>query len=141
MPKINFCKTAILPTEATARRYGMTLAEWVELLESQGNVCAICKKLPPSGRLVVDHQHVPKWRKMPPTERRKYVRGILCSLCNGKCASRHMTTFKALMTFRYFQAHDERIELEQSKRQQSGRDAGAPEGALAAANRKPRRKG
>lgn len=40
------------------RRYGITLAQYVELLELQGGVCAVCGKPPKPGKpLVVDHNH------------------------------------------------------------------------------------
>jgi hypothetical protein len=39
------------------RRYGLSLDQYVELLDAQGGVCAICGK-PPKGRpLVPDHDH------------------------------------------------------------------------------------
>jgi hypothetical protein len=40
------------------RRYGLTLDQYVELLEAQGGVCAVCHKPPRHGEpLVVDHDH------------------------------------------------------------------------------------
>ena len=54
-------------------QYGLTAGEFASLLESQGGVCAICRK-PPSGRwrrLFVDHDH-----------HTGAVRGFLCSRCN-----------------------------------------------------------
>jgi hypothetical protein len=40
------------------RRYGLTLDQYVELLEAQGGVCAVCHKPPRPGEpLVVDHDH------------------------------------------------------------------------------------
>jgi hypothetical protein len=53
-------------------RYGITLAEYNILLESQGGVCKICRRKSPQGkRLSVDHDHN--------TGR---VRGLLCNPCN-----------------------------------------------------------
>jgi hypothetical protein len=45
------------------RRYGLTLAQYLELLEAQGGVCAICGKPPTqrTGALVVDHDHDPPY--------------------------------------------------------------------------------
>ena len=55
--------------------YGITVDEWQELLEAQGNVCAICGTYPELGnyknRWATDHDH----------ETGK-VRGILCHGCN-----------------------------------------------------------
>lgn len=54
-------------------KYGITLKEYDEMLESQGNACAICGKTPEENgkRLYVDHNH--KTGK---------VRGLLCANCN-----------------------------------------------------------
>ena len=55
--------------------YGIGLAEYNKLLESQEGVCAICKKLPSfdsrKKHLVVDHDHDTG-----------EVRGLLCDTCN-----------------------------------------------------------
>ncbi len=54
------------------RRFGITPEAYVQLLISQGGVCAICKKLCSSGRLLaVDHCH-----------KTGEVRGLLCGVCN-----------------------------------------------------------
>lgn len=54
-------------------RYGITLAEYNEMLETQSGSCAICGVTPTEHdeRLCVDHNH----------ETGK-VRGLLCSRCN-----------------------------------------------------------
>ena len=53
--------------------YGITLENYIKLLELQGGGCGICKKLPDSEEpyLAVDHNHA--------TQK---VRGILCRNCN-----------------------------------------------------------
>jgi recombination endonuclease VII len=51
---------APLPNEKDLkRRYGLTLDQYVELLDAQGGVCAVCHKPPTerTGPLVVDHNH------------------------------------------------------------------------------------
>lgn len=53
------------------RRYGVTEEQYNELLEKQGGVCAICRKVPDE-RLCVDHVH----------DLTKRVRGLLCKPCN-----------------------------------------------------------
>jgi Recombination endonuclease VII len=56
--------------------YGISLEEYDAMLDSQGGVCAICKKKPDEGKaLFVDHCHV--------TGR---VRGLLCGKCNSVLA-------------------------------------------------------
>jgi Recombination endonuclease VII len=51
--------------------YGITVAQYAEILEAQGNTCAICKGTNMALPLCVDHDH----------ETGK-VRGILCTNCN-----------------------------------------------------------
>ncbi len=67
------------------RRYGITEAEYEEILALQQGACWICEKVPKSGqrKLHVDHKHVLKDKKQPPEETRKRVRGLLCWRCNG----------------------------------------------------------
>ena len=50
------------------RRYGLSVMEHREILESQNHCCAICGK---NGPLVVDHDHADS-----------VVRGLLCNQCN-----------------------------------------------------------
>ena len=45
------------------KTYGITLTEWRMMYESQGRVCKICKTLPGSGRLCVDHLHIKGFKK------------------------------------------------------------------------------
>ena len=54
-------------------KYGLSRADYDEMVEEQNGVCAICAS-PPIGRfkyLSVDHDHV-----------HGYNRGLLCSTCN-----------------------------------------------------------
>lgn len=54
------------------RTYGITAADYAELREKQGGVCAICRKHPEDGvNLAVDHCH-----------ETGLVRGLLCDGCN-----------------------------------------------------------
>lgn len=53
------------------KRYGLTQATYLELLESQGNACALCYRRPETTRFHVDHCH-----------KTNRVRGILCHQCN-----------------------------------------------------------
>jgi hypothetical protein len=58
-------------------RQGLTIAQYDELLEAQGGVCAICGRPPKNRRLAVDHNH--KTGK---------IRGLLCWVCNLKVLGR-----------------------------------------------------
>lgn len=52
------------------RKYGISIADFKELLETQNNLCAIC-----AGRMIpicVDHDHLTN-----------QVRGLLCRECNS----------------------------------------------------------
>ena len=54
------------------RLFGITVEVYDRMLEEQGGICYICKKVCSSGRrLAVDHCH-----------KTKLVRGLLCGLCN-----------------------------------------------------------
>jgi len=82
------------PAQKTLDRYGITQDEWLALLLNQGWVCPICEvgNVKPSGKKTVwntDHEHVPKWESMPPEERKKYVRGVLCHHCNHRKVGNH----------------------------------------------------
>lgn len=103
-------RCVVPPRPETIAKYGLTQAEWCMLAESQGNVCAVCGRLPASGRLAIDHAHVPKWKHMAPRERRKHVRGLVCFICNGKCVNKHMTIDKARRVLAYLIAHRDRTE-------------------------------
>jgi hypothetical protein len=71
-----------VPTDATLAKYGMTYEGWSTLLRRQGFACAICKQIPSTGMLRIDHAHVKGWKKLPPEEKRKHVRGLLCYFDN-----------------------------------------------------------
>lgn len=61
-------------------KYGITTEQYDELLEKQGDACALCRR--PSSdfktRLAVDHNH----------ETRE-IRGLLCAYCNHRVIGRH----------------------------------------------------
>lgn len=84
-------------------RYGLSLGEWQAILEKQGGVCAICKKVPSTGRFVTDHFHCKDWKKKPPEERKKYVRGICCWFCNHAYLGRGIDVEKAKNVVAYLE--------------------------------------
>lgn len=53
------------------KRYNMTMDEYNVLFTAQNNTCAICKTLPSTKPLAVDHDHTTG-----------KIRGLLCSNCN-----------------------------------------------------------
>lgn len=84
-----------IPTAITLKKYGLSAEEWKAILDRQGGVCAVCKKVPSSGRLNTDHHHVPKWKQMPAEQRKMWVRGLLCYFCNLYYCGRAITVAKA----------------------------------------------
>lgn len=96
----------VMPKVATIARYGLSVSEWVAILEAQGGRCAICNGLPASGRFCIDHFHVKGWKKMPSRQRREYVRGICCYTCNHHCLNRNMTLAKAKAVVVYLEKYE-----------------------------------
>lgn len=63
------------------RKYGITAAQYDDILAAQGGVCHVCKLPPREGTLLhVDHDHscCPDWRKTCGS----CIRGLLCFFCN-----------------------------------------------------------
>lgn len=52
-------------------KYGISVAQYEEMLARQGGLCAICRKPPTRKRLYIDHCHTTL-----------VVRGLLCQKCN-----------------------------------------------------------
>lgn len=96
------------PLPETLRKYGLSLDDWREILERQGNVCAICELEPKSGRMVVDHEHVRGYKKLPPEERKRRIRGILCWFCNHWYVGRSITVKKARNVVAYLEEYEAR---------------------------------
>ena len=94
-------------TAKTTAKYGITLEEWLELLAAQGWACAVCRRHR-GVTLTTDHEHVPGWKKMPPEQRRKYVRGILCTHCNYRVVHSNLTAVQAQRIAGYLFAYEGR---------------------------------
>jgi hypothetical protein len=93
------------PSRATLRKYGLSWSDWVCLRPSQG--CSICEKVPKSGRLCIDHEHVRGFKGMTAAEKRKHVRGLACFRCNRyKIAAN--TLDSATRVVQYLRRHQER---------------------------------
>lgn len=96
------------PSKATLKKYGLSQQEWLDLLQQQGGVCAVCKRVPDNGRLCTDHEHVKGWKKLAPEHRKLYVRGQLCFFCNHYYCSRAITVEKAKAVVAYLEAYEKR---------------------------------
>jgi len=99
----------IEPKPQSVARYNLTIQEWWAMLERQGGVCGVCKRVPPSGKFCVDHRHVPGWKRMAPEGRRRWVRGICCRNCNGFYLAKGLTVEKALNAAAYLQRFEDSL--------------------------------
>lgn len=97
------------PKPATLKKYGLSLEEWLALLDAQGGTCAVCEKVPSSGRLVTDHQHVPGWKRLPAEQRKRFVRGLLCWTCNHYFLARGITVRKSQRVTTYLERYGQRF--------------------------------
>jgi hypothetical protein len=96
------------PSAATLRKYGLTAEEWLALLAAQGWRCPICTRPAKGLRLNTDHDHVPTWSKLPPAERKRYVRGVLCAYCNFRRVNSRMPAVEAARIANYLAAYEAR---------------------------------
>jgi len=102
------------PASRTLATYGLTQDDWIGLLKAQGWVCPICQQgndRPKTGKQALwntDHEHVPGWAKMPPEERKRYVRGVLCYYCNHRRVNSRMASDEAQRIADYFRAYEAR---------------------------------
>lgn len=109
MPRPKKDKVVVrVPKPATLRRYGLTKQEWLDLLQAQGGACAVCRKVPPNGRLCTDHEHVKGWKKMKPHLRKLYVRGMLCFFCNHYYVGRAISVEKARNVLGFLETYERR---------------------------------
>jgi hypothetical protein len=96
------------PTKGTLKKYGLSEPEWRSMLDSQAGVCAVCEREPTKGRLCIDHEHVKGWKKLPPSERKLYVRGLLCWVCNAHYLFRGITISRSQNVTTYLQKYEAR---------------------------------
>jgi len=90
-----------MPTKPTLAKYGLSEHEFRLIWLRQGSVCPICSKVPSTGRTNIDHFHIKGWKKLPPEQRKLYVRGVLCWFCNKQYLSRGITLEKARNIVKY----------------------------------------
>ena len=93
------------PSKPTLKKYGLSEKEWLDMLASQGGVCAICKLVPKTERFVTDHEHEKGWKKKPPELRKLAVRGILCWWCNATYLGRGINIDKAKNVVKYLEEY------------------------------------
>lgn len=98
----------VVPSTKTLDKYGLTFVLWQHIAALQGYTCGVCGKLPSTGRLHIDHEHVKGFAKLDIWEKRNHVRGLLCWICNHFFARRGMTEEKARRLVKYLVAYAER---------------------------------
>lgn len=96
------------PTRATLRRYGLTVEDWRAIMEAQGWACGVCKKVPPSGTLHIDHSHARGFKALPPEEKRHHVRGVVCFTDNSVFLRRGATPERLRAAADYLEAYERR---------------------------------
>jgi hypothetical protein len=106
------CLPLQVPKKATLSKYGLCLAEWQALADSQGGVCYVCEKLTTTGRLCIDHEHVKDWKKLLPEHRKLFVRGLLCYRCNTTFVGRGVTIQRAERVAAYLRLYASRRPIE-----------------------------
>ena len=94
------------PAVRTLETYGLTLDEWLAILQRQSWKCPICDRA--NQKWNTDHDHVPGWKKMPPEERKTHVRGILCWYCNHRVLRDLRDAKLAQRVADYLAAYEER---------------------------------
>jgi hypothetical protein len=95
-----------VPTEATLKKYGLSILDWNEIACKQNFVCFVCEKLTTTGRLCVDHEHAKGWKKMPPEQRKLYVRGLLCWVCNHYYLGKGINIKKSINVTKYLEQYE-----------------------------------
>jgi hypothetical protein len=96
----------LTPTLSTLKKYGLSVEEWRVMADEQGEACYVCKQKPTKGRLCIDHEHVKGWKKMPPHQRKIYVRGLLCFRCNTTFVGRGVTVERSRNVTAYLEHYE-----------------------------------
>lgn len=103
-----------IPAQQTLKKYGLSEEEWIKLYNKYGGRCHVCLKKPknPTRAMHTDHEHVKGWAKMPPEERKKYVRGLSCYVCNRFRLTRGTNTGTAKNLYAYLKRYQKSKEAE-----------------------------
>jgi len=109
-----------LPVKKTLNIYGLTLYEWLHLLNSQGWVCGCCGGGRGGAPFNIDHHHIRGWKKLSKPERKSYVRGILCWRCNKIVVSSRLTAEESARITTYLRKYEGRRKGEESKERVKG---------------------
>jgi hypothetical protein len=69
------------------RQYGLTSEDVARRWDYQGGLCPICWKQLTAKVWVIEHQHVKGFAKLPPGEKAKHFRGLVCGWDNHRVLS------------------------------------------------------
>lgn len=72
----------VVRSSVLKNNYGITLDEYEAMLGEQNGLCRLCFGISEGKNLAVDHDHVAGYDELPPDEKRRLVRGLLCDACN-----------------------------------------------------------
>ena len=99
-----------LPTLPTLKKYGLSGKDWSNWVDKQDKKCPVCEReFSEDRRPVVDHAHVPGFKKMKPEDKSKTVRGLLCSYCNQRLVGK-LKTSQAYKVWMYLREYDVRCD-------------------------------
>lgn len=93
------------PKLPTLKKYGLSVEDWKKLADDQKHACFVCLQEPTKGRLCIDHEHAKGWKKMPPEQRKLFVRGLLCFRCNTTFVGRGVTIERAQGVVKYLERY------------------------------------
>lgn len=98
-----------LPSKQTLKKYGLTEDEWLSLYNKYGGRCHVCLRIPQNAtrNMHVDHEHIPNWIKLPPEERKRHVRGLICYSCNRFRLTKGTTRKTAKNLHRYLERYEQ----------------------------------
>lgn len=99
----------IRPQPSTVAKYGMSLDDFEVMLDEQGGVCGVCGKVPKTGRLVIDHVHRQGYKLLSPEDRRRYVRGLCCTVDNHFVLTRYADALRHQQAAEYLIRFEERF--------------------------------
>lgn len=108
MAEPEFVGRVKVPAPDTLKKYGLTRADWDELLEAAGGACWVCGNVSPSGILHIDHFHVRGFKVMAPATKKLYVRGLLCWMDNSVLLRRGVTPQRLRSAAEYLERFEER---------------------------------
>lgn len=110
----------MMPSKQTLNKYGLTSEDWQALYDKFNGACHVCRRIPGGkGILFVEHEHVRGYSKMLPGQKKKYIRGLACYICNNKLLQKGITKGRLLQAAQYLDEYEKRksreLFLEQKK--------------------------